>query len=96
MGKKIAMFRKSAIDILKSKTVLQHSKFIISLKQNPSANNSNLTPNKLQFFKTIVQSSSTQNTLNINDCLQSANSLLHIDYIFCDIILHNSHNSLHE
>jgi len=93
--KKIAIIKKSTIDILKSEAIKQYCKFLLT---NPPINNQKtIAISELNFFlKTNTPSSTIHNTFNINNLLQSATSIKFIDYIFSCVILYYSPDILHE
>lgn len=93
--KKIAAVKKSTIEILKSQTVKQYCKFILT--NQPIENNQKPSAiSELKFFLKTNTSSSSINTFNINNLIQSANSIHFIDYIFSCVILYYSPDILNE
>lgn len=96
--KKIAIFKKQTIDILRSETLKNYSKFLTSMKlpinpQNPS-DISNLKT--LNIIKTSIPSVTFPFTLNINKILSQTNSIHSIDLILCTIISYHSPDILSE
>jgi len=99
MGKKkIAIFKKQTIDILRSEALKNYSKFLTSMKlpinpQNPSDISNLKTPN---IIKTSIPSVTFPFTLNINKILSQTNSIHSIDFILCLIISYHSPDILSE